>query len=348
MFDFLRSSKHFRPTVVAVAALLAGLGSFAIASQSGSKSVNVSAGDATTTSEATGQDATTTSSTANSTTTTALARTTTTAKPAVTPEPEHRGFGNEGWIAYVTAKELRLVAPDGTGDYALLPGLSAPSWSPDHTAIAASGTADGPPGIGWIGRDGRFHQVSDKSDSWPAWSADGSRILSAGFRRTQEKTLHSIRSVARDGSDARVLYESECYLNHPRSSPDGKLVGFLSLANCGSGDLGNAEFFVMNADGTGVRRVGSHSGIYSVDWSPDSETVVYAYSEDVWTVSIKTGARHQLTRGNPIENLPQFSPDGSMIAFTFDHGDGGGIEVMKLDGSNRRRVVNHFVYSLTW
>jgi TolB protein len=83
----------------------------------------------------------------------------------------------------------------------------------------------------------------------------------------------------------------------PSFSPDGNRIAFMSQR-----DGGNAEVYVMNADGTGQTR---------------------------------------LTKTHAWDTYPAFSPDGNQIAFQSDRDGNHEIYVMNLRGQGVTRITNH-------
>jgi len=121
-------------------------------------------------------------------------------------------------------------------------------------------------------------------------------------------------SVPREGGQARQLttggHETE-----PLFSPDGRWIAFT-----GSYD-GNADVFVMPADGCEPRRLTWHPGQDSVvGWTPDSGKILfssgreaYADFERLYTVPVDGGVPEVLPmwRGE----AASFSPDGQRLAY---------------------------------
>jgi tricorn protease len=121
-------------------------------------------------------------------------------------------------------------------------------------------------------------------------------------------------SVPREGGQARQLttggHETE-----PLFSPDGRWIAFT-----GSYD-GNADVFVMPADGGEPRRLTWHPGQDSVvGWTPDSRKILfssgreaYADFERLYTVPVDGGVPEVLPmwRGE----AASFSPDGQRLAY---------------------------------
>jgi len=80
-------------------------------------------------------------------------------------------------------------------------------------------------------------------------------------------------------------------------------------------------------------------GIDAYSWSPDGRWILFTFQEDLFLESVEGGEPRRLTRTASPEFDPQFSPDGSKIAFVRDgnlwvmsHADGGTVQATT-DGS---------------
>ena len=72
----------------------------------------------------------------------------------------------------------------------------------------------------------------------------------------------------------------------PRFSPDGKRLAFSSRRD------GNSDLYIMNADGSDVRRVTSHSAVDGAPaWSPDGKFLAFHSNRDgnfeIYTIRIE-------------------------------------------------------------
>ena len=102
------------------------------------------------------------------------------------------------------------------------------------------------------------------------------------------------------------------------------------------------DVWSINADGAGLRRL-THSPWHEFDpsLSPDGRFVAYRSEPndypELWVMNADGSGQHRLTRDG---GFPDWSPDGSMIAYAPGGGPSGrsGIAVMNADGSGQRRL----------
>lgn len=135
------------------------------------------------------------------------------------------------------------------------------------------------------GQNERIALTSPEPLISPAWSPDGTKLAYVSFER--KKPIVYIHDLP---TGRRVMVSDQKGNNSaPAWSPDGtKLAVALSLT-------GNTQIFIVNADGSGLRR---------------------------------------LTRGSSIDTEPTFSPDGQWIYFTSDRGGQPQIYKMPVQGES--------------
>jgi TolB protein len=166
--------------------------------------------------------------------------------------------------------EIYVMNSDGSNQIRLTndPGEDiGPSWSPDGKRIAFSSNRAGTWQIYLMYSDGsgvkQLTFVANSSGA--AWSPDGNRIA---FNGPGGIYLTSI-----DG--AQVTQLSVGYDDSPKWSPDGRYVGFKSSSRgCTSCS------YVMNSDGSNVRRLIDLSPAAGPNWSPDGKRVVFLSFHD--------------------------------------------------------------------
>lgn len=129
----------------------------------------------------------------------------------------------------------------------------------------------------------------------------------------------------------------------PVWSPDGRQLVFASDRD---GDPSNFSHYVINADGTGLRRL--FTGVPLTggrsDWSPDGRWLAFyagpRNGRNIYLVAIDGSVVYQLT--NEGSNLaPSFSPDGEWITFTAYRTGEAEIFIMRPDGSDMRSLTSN-------
>ncbi len=125
-------------------------------------------------------------------------------------------------------------------------------------------------------------------------------------------------------------------------SPDGRRIAFTS-----SGVL-----HVVDADGSGLRRLPERSILGGITWAPDGRRIAYSAarggSVNVFVLDVRGGRPHALTRSVPTPVLPSWSPRGSAIAFTSANSNFNSIYTVRVDGSGLRKLTDGREESFPW
>jgi Tol biopolymer transport system component len=144
--------------------------------------------------------------------------------------------------------------------------------------------------------------------------------------------------------------QREIFQGTPAWSPDGRRLAFTSTRT------GRSGLYVMNADGTGTRRLAPGAGDADrPSWSPEGRQIVFARSRHGHLDVIGSDGRglRPLTRAQGVaDSDPAWSPDGSEIAFV-RRPLGSGIAALFLihaDGRGLCRLTpySRSVYSPSW
>jgi Tol biopolymer transport system component len=139
----------------------------------------------------------------------------------------------------------------------------------------------------------------------------------------------------------------------PSGGPVGKIVFTCQIFKVQASN----QICIMNADGSGYRRLTTEDGRqhYYPSPSPDGTSVVYAAFREanvyeIYELTLADGSVRQLTDRLGIENSPEISPDGSLIVFKHEPAGTEKFElwVMNRDGSDPHRIFNGTGWDPTW
>src|SRR5688500_11684204 len=172
-----------------------------------------------------------------------------------------------------------------------------------------------------------------------------------------------IYAVNVDGSGIRRLTTDPSDDWGSRWSPDGRRIAFTSGRD--SLRFGNvwarvSAIYVMNADGTGIRRFSDLAdGAVHPAWSPDGSRIAFARMDGaptngIWVASIDGTAKTQLTSPGVWDDFaPLFTPDGRRILFLSTRLVGGGFATrlfsMRTDGTDVTEIPRPYSSgSITW
>jgi Tol biopolymer transport system component len=220
--------------------------------------------------------------------------------------------------------EIYAVNPDGTGLTQLtqnrLEEDSPPVPSPDGRLLAFQDSglstvmnADG------TGR----HELRDcPSFSVSAWSPDSMRLVCGGG----SSGLWIVDAASGTGTRLTPSGDDGSW------SPDGQTIAFAD----------KARLWVVPAVGGRPRRIGRREPWDVTSWSSDSQRVAYASEVgtgrarrlDLFTIAADGTEERRLVQAIA-DSPPQWSPDGSLIAFARR----GGVYVVRAGGSSLRRIV---------
>ena len=159
----------------------------------------------------------------------------------------------------------------------------------------------------------------------PDWSPGGAKIV----YESNQTGDYRIWVMNADGSGQTRLTSDPGFADlEPAWSPDGARILF-SRCDDHLGFIAGCDLEVMNASGTGVRRLaGGHWTYVRAQYSPDGRRIVVAadrggFLSALWVMRADGTGLHRITRPSLEAFWPDWSPDGRRIVFTDNCCQGG-------------------------
>lgn len=166
------------------------------------------------------------------------------------------------------------------------------------------------------------------------------------FYAEQESGGTDVFTMHADGSNQVQLTEDAASTG-PSWSPDKKKVLF------GKGGPGtfDGDLYVMNSDGTGVRRLTrtAHASEGGGGWSPNMRRIVFSQvarrtdgtvGADIFKMRPDGTQIKKLTSHPAVDHQPRWSPNGRFILFTSFRRGTADLYRMRPDGTRVRRVTS--------
>jgi TolB protein len=159
----------------------------------------------------------------------------------------------------------------------------------------------------------------------PAVSAEGRVVFSIPTPSGQE-----LASVNLAGQDRRTLTQGGIN-NWPAFSPDGRQVAF------GSSREGTFQIYLMNADGTGVRRLTDGPGFAARPaWSPDGKRLAFTSNRDgnyqVHVIGADGRGLCRVTAGSERDDFPAWHPDGRRLVVVSERNGAHDLYLVEVPG----------------
>jgi TolB protein len=210
-----------------------------------------------------------------------------------------------------------------------------PEWSPDGTKIVWDTWRQYNNGNVWVmnadGSDATAlttQVFADHSSSIQAtWSADGASIV---FVRTDDDLGPEIYRMGADGSNPTRLTTTSPEADdlQPSVAPNGRIAFASDRANT---PFEGFDIYVMDADGSGVRRLTLDGGdptdptaprhdSLNPAWSPDGSRIAFDTTRDgnreVYVINADGTGLVNVSNDPSTDYAPAWSPDGTQLSFT--------------------------------
>ena len=139
-------------------------------------------------------------------------------------------------------------------------------------------------------------------NSNPVWSPDGTRIMYARNR--------GIVTIYPDGSGQTTVTETKSQHLHPDWSPDGKVIVFQS--DEGQSVVSEFDIYIVNADGTSLKRLTHNRNSSSPAWLPFSSKPLVSHPDCSagWS-RLKVGDQAKVLQETDTPNRVRTSPGTS-------------------------------------
>ena len=203
------------------------------------------------------------------------------------------------------------------------------------------------------GSDGQFLLGDVATNSTHTWSPDGGSIAYVSARN---------QIIIYNFATQTTFQLTEDYFRmaaDPAWAPDGNRIAF-----SGVDKMGNQEIYLINPDGTDLRRVTNHDGVdQAPSWSPDNTKLAFSSTRDgdhvydIFIIDIshyteeEGNIPQQLTFDDTLDIDPDWSPDGQYLVYgahTFGIGHAT-LFIIDINGERRFQLTKeNTFYSPQW
>lgn len=255
--------------------------------------------------------------------------------PGLKVQPQFTGSASIGYLVK-SGPNAGLAYTTGTSTFPR--AVRSPSWSPDGSRVIYEKVDFTPRPQNQLLYSWSPGYEYRHTDVFPTVAKDGKLVVT-------EKAVSdgAISIMDADGTNKqRIFTAGSGAAFAPAWSPDGAWIAFGLGGYLQARKSKPATIMLVRRDGSGARELTPDSlnaGFPS--WSPDGKRIVYRVwgaNEGLRILTVADGSVQVLT--TDYDNLPFWSPDGSLIAFTRKHeGNNFDIYTIRPDGSDLRQLT---------
>jgi Tol biopolymer transport system component len=184
------------------------------------------------------------------------------------------------------------------------------------------------------------------NDGEPVWSPDGTKIA---FSSDRELGNTDIWVMDADGANPIRLTDDGGVDTGPTWSPNGSKIAFSSDRD------GDADIYVMDADGANETNI-TNTTVPEIQpsWAPSGSQIAYTRGgeaapcgQEIFVMNADGTAPTPLTC-EVQARTPDWSPDGTIIAFGVGEGTGVSVWLMNADGSQAGEITAPNSFDPAW
>lgn len=191
----------------------------------------------------------------------------------------------------------------------------------------------------------RIHSAAEPFEA-PNWTPDGAALIyNVSGSGPNKGVLHRFDLATRKPTQIDTGFAVNNNNDHVLSF-DGKMMG---ISNHSADMKGQSTIYVLPATGGTPRQVTPLAPSYLHGWSPDAKWLTYTGGRaeqpggplvySIYKIPVEGGAEVRLTRGDWLDDGPEFSPDGAYIYFNSTRSGLMQLWRMKPDGSEQEQLT---------